>query len=214
MSSDAALHIFLGWLLGILGVHVVERVRDSYRRGEIRKALAVELNELRVRLAITAAEMRQRSGTLDTSFIAWIKPILAEYRGFYSKSGLLEGYESLERWGDEKIRQVLEVWNAKRGDTGLHLKKMAAPFLTASIPSLTLFSPEFQQIALEVAARLENINEEEGAAWFYMQKTFDPNAGAENLKKLKANAESSYRSVGRMSEDVASLIGKLLAVRK
>jgi hypothetical protein len=208
------LGVLLGWLLGLLGQHPMELIRNAYRRKEIRNALETELCDIRVRLALTAAESRFRRGDCDAAFLRWLQPIMANYTGFYADPKFLSTLKEMTDCGDEKIKAVVAAGPWAKGDTGFGVKKFRAPFLASKVEQLTLFSPAFQQKALEIATRLEIINEEAEAAWFYLTKTFDPGLDEANHQKLRANAKAAYQRIGEISKHAAEMISQLFAIKK
>jgi len=215
MTSDLekAGFVVLGWLLGLVGQRVVDTIRNAYDRKAIRKALAVEVNDLRARLAMTAAQMLQATGGYDIAFVRWLRPILREYSGFYSTQDFIAALDQVENWGDEKLKATLDLWGSQRGDTGFEIKRYRAPFLDEKVAHLTLFSPEFQQLALAISAKLAILNEESDVAWFYFTKTFDAGMDVENQKKLRFNANRAYRNIGQIARDTADLMSWLLALK-
>lgn len=70
----------------------------------------------------------------------------------------------LMKLSDEQLASYAMASSA--GDPYLGLKKLTIPFLTSQLSSLSLFSPEFQRVALKICSRLAIINEEIDIAMF------------------------------------------------
>ena len=98
--------------------------------------------------------------------------------------------------------------------TGFSQMRFGAPFLESHIPSLALFSEDFQRRALELMLRLQNLNLLADSGWFYFRKTFDFPTSERNLDIAKASAESTYGWMADGAQESADLIGELLALKR
>ena len=103
---------------------------------------------------------------------------------------------------------------SQKAETSLSLKKYTLPFLTSQITTLSLFSPEFQRIALDIQVRLARLNEEIDVAWFHYTKTFDSSLSDLNRKIVRANLMNLYRNMVMMCRDIVDKIDIILTRRK
>ena len=60
---------------------IADRIKRPYRRKELLASIRVELQELRVKMAMVAYLMRTKTGNLDRSFLQWVKDSVAGYDG-------------------------------------------------------------------------------------------------------------------------------------
>lgn len=205
---DTAIFIVLGWLLGLLSPRVVDKITQAYRRKAIKRTLSQELRDLRARLAMTACIIAIRAEKVNRKLLQWTKPIITDYTGFYADPELNAVLDRLSGLKDEELAATCRALG--KSGKGFTLKKFAAPFLTAHLLSLNLFSPKFEQTALEIASQLDLLNGEIDAAWFLFTKTFDPSLPNEMLETVIGNINHSYEFIGRACRDIADNIGKLL----
>lgn len=75
------LYLLLGWLLGLLGPTIVDRIKRSYRVADVTKAIVLELEELRYDMALYAYLLCRPTGSLSDEWLDWIEPIIRDYRG-------------------------------------------------------------------------------------------------------------------------------------
>lgn len=207
-KMDNALFTVLGWLLGLLSPRVVDIITIAYRRPAIRRSLFQELQDLRVRLAMTAFLIAMRAEAVDRKLLEWMRPIVNDYKGFYADPEMVAVPGRLSSLRDEQLEATCKA--LQKPGRGFTLKKFSAPFLKEHLPSLNMFSPEFEQMALEIASQLNVLNEEIEAAWFFFTKTFDPSLPNDMLEVVEGNVSRSYQSIGRGCRDASDNIGKLL----
>lgn len=94
------------------------------------------------------------------------------------------------------------------------LKKVSLPFLTSQIPSLSLFKPEFQRLALSIRSMLETYNEEVDAYRFYYEKTFDASLSNNSREAILLNLNSTGQHVALLCRQIADRIEQLLQRKK
>src|SRR2546428_8624186 len=87
--------LILGWLLGTLSPGISESLARRSRRRELIKALAVELHELRYKLALILAQVRSKLGTVDQAMLDFTKPILFAYVGDAEDAAMLDATKRL-----------------------------------------------------------------------------------------------------------------------
>jgi hypothetical protein len=175
----------LGWLLGLFGPWLTDLIQRPYRRAQIRKSLFIELNGLRYKIGSVVFVIASHNGAVDRSLLEWLEPIMNSDETDYENILPPNVLKSLLSLSDREIEQLASSAE-KRGDS-LNLKHYDDPFLTASISSLSLFTPEFQRLALGIHSQLALINGEIDVANGSLEKTFVPSLNEATHAVVRSN---------------------------
>lgn len=207
-----AVYVILGWLLGLLSPQIVEFISKPYRRKGIRKSLFIELGGLHRKLAATVYQVYEPRGMIDRPFLLWLKPIFGSFRTHRRSQNpeALSLQQSVEATLALSDAQIRALFPQKQPVTGhLTLKKYSAPFLDSQLTSLSIFSPEFQRLALLVLSTLAAINQEIDTAWFNYTKTFD--VTGPNHAIVLGNMNQASLDLAQLCRDACDDITELLA---
>jgi hypothetical protein len=208
---DNTFYIVLGWLLGLLSPRIVELLQRPYRRAELRRSLFIELEDLSRKVAALAYVLAHRSAAIDRPLLEWLEPILRASKDSREDQAAAERIESLLRLPHDQLQAISQA--VQEVEVGLSMKKYTLPFLTSQIISLSLFSPEFQRLALDIRALLAMLNEEIDVAWFNYTKTFET-MSAQNHAIVRNNLVGSYRAMVMMCRELVDKINLLLTRKK
>jgi hypothetical protein len=123
-----------------------------------------------------------------------------------------EGVDAFLVLTDEQLRSAFP----SQEDTFAYpvQKKYTLPFLTSQITALSIFSPEFQRLALEISAKRALINAEIDTTWFYYTKTFDSSLSNINREVIHQNMRSSRKNIIDTSQEICDDIAALVARKK
>lgn len=179
-----AVYVALGWALGLFSSLFAEFIQKPYRRGLIRQSLFIELEDLRCKLGGSVYMILDHLGSVDRPFLEWLRPVLGTLKHRHSELSMGEQIQLNLSLTDGELLAARRPADPERA---LTLKRYTLPFLTSQIPSLSLFSPEFQRLALEIRAKLDMYNEDIDAIWFYSTKSFDSGLSPHNHQLLQNN---------------------------
>lgn len=202
--------ILLGWLLGLLSPPIVELIQRRHRRSELGRSLFIELEGLRLSLAVLTYQQACCNGTVNRQLLELLEPILRSDKIFPEIRGVADVVSSMMKLTDEQIASALAT---KDGNFPIGLKKLAVSFLTAQLSSLSIFPPEFQRLALKVSSRVAIINEEIDSANFQYQKTFE-SLSPQNHAIVVENLRQSHQNLERWSRPLIDDVDSLLAMKK
>lgn len=205
---ESVLLIVLGWLLGIIGPGIIERIKGKYRKDEIKKGIAVELSEFKFRMAGTAFLARSYIGEFERPFLEWLERIRKNYKGVYHEPKSGQSLDELLKLNNEQIKNVALLGKEKQG-VGISIKTYSVPFLENNISALTLFKPPLQGKLLELQSQLSFFNQEIGNMRFYDQTMFTPGISEENHNILRINFLNSVQFVAESSERIVGFIEKI-----
>src|SRR6516165_7397452 len=108
MDLEKLLYAFFGWLAGLASPMIVEEFKRKRESRELKKALKIELMELRYRLAAAAYSIQMRFGTLNRELLNWIRPIVRDYTGLNPTHGLLTKIDKISALTDPQIEAVAQ----------------------------------------------------------------------------------------------------------
>jgi len=204
--------IVLGWLLGLLSPHLIELIQKPYRRVQLRRSLFIEVTELQYRFATLCWMLRQARGEVNKSFLEWYKLAIRGYKSRYAPLSVEQGVVALLELNDDQLRAMFP----SKADTFDYpvLKKYTLPFLASQVTSLSIFSPEFQRLALEINAKLALVNAEIDTMWFFYTKTFDSSLSNINREAIYQNMRNSRKNIINISQEICDDIAALVARRK
>jgi hypothetical protein len=201
--------IVLGWLLGLLGPHLIELIQKPYRRKIIRDSLFIEMEELSRKLAASVYLIYDQRGMIDRAFLDWIRSIMGSYKRRHATLSLREQSDRLLALTDDQIRVLFQP----SGNNRQHytLKKSSVPFLKSQITNLYQFTPEFQRLALGIQAKVEAVNEEIDKAWFNYTKTFESGLSPQNQAIVEGNMHQANMNTAKLCREVCDDITELLS---
>lgn len=207
-TLDKVLFLLLGWLLATLSPIIADAIRRKRDSKEIKGALLAELGELKYRMALGSYYAQKRFGTIDRTFLQWLRGVVATYSGPSPKESILT-FIDMQLSMSEQALSVFLAGEQADGNSGLTLKKYAVPLLDARLVVLTWLPTPVQVLLLEVRTHLRMLDDEIDQARYYFQLTFDPKVIGDNRQSVTQNLENGYRQYGDRARIVAETIAKL-----
>ncbi len=204
----AIVFTLLGWLLGILQPAITEAIRRRRETHEVIPALQIELDELRYRVALATYMLQLRFGTVDKSFLQWVRAKIEQYQGANPRDGLLQAVVGQLALSDEQLANVVANQRAKP-DGGLSVKKYAAPLVDSRISLFWQLRPLLQRALLEVRSNLDLFNDDVARAQGYLDLTFS-DLSNDNYARVQLNLDRCYRNVADRGRILADKIDAAL----
>jgi hypothetical protein len=202
------LWLVLGWLFGLLGPGIAERIRRAHRAKNVVDAVTGELIEMQFTMGLVANTVRARSATLTDEFLDWLYPIVKNYTGPDADPKWAESIEGLRGKKTEAERQA--IFLAMRSPaTGLDLKEYSLPVLASLAAELSICPMNFQRGALRVKQQLDIFNQQVVQLKWQFNKTFDPGVQDDNRQALMTNIENGYAALARMAQRFADAVTAL-----
>ena len=204
-------YLLLGWILGLLSALIspilVDKIKKHFNKKEFKAGIFAELKELKYRLAVNVFQIISKYGTLDKDLLNWLRPLVEESKGTYSKDSL-DAIEKLLKFNDEHFK-TLNEYAKLHALSAISLKKYHLPFLDSKIGELSLFDMEFQNKIFEIRAQISFLNENIEQSQFFYEKTFDSTLNIENHKIINQNLRDSYQNISNNAKVIIDLISKL-----
>jgi hypothetical protein len=204
---ESVLLILLGSLLGILSPGLIDWIRRAHRRKPIKRAILLELDELRYTLASTAYRLRSHLGTLDHDLLNWLEPIETAYTGPDRHAETVPALRALIAMTPDQLQRLQQTRTGP--PSGLTLKQSQAPFLNSQLMALQDFDPDFQRRLLQIRSQLELLNEEVPYLMRQFELTFGDLAPI-NRPIVQKNLTDGYAKMAIRAEDIANRISQLV----
>jgi hypothetical protein len=196
--------VFIGWLLGVLSPAVVEVIRRQRDFPLLKQAIASDLAELRLLLALSSVTLKSAQGLLDRPLLLWQRNAIASYRGATDLTKQLEYTDKLLAFSDKDIAAVAAL-EASKKPSGHGLKRFNAPTIAALVPTMWQLPRGLQIELLGINQALCHLNEEVEYAQYYFKLTFEALPSG-NHAIATANLMAAYRNVAEMA---ARLVQKI-----
>ncbi len=197
----------LGWLLGLFTPWLAEIIQRPYRRSQVKRAIFVELRDLRAKLTSVVLQVEMNRGSLDAATLKWFQNLAQSDPVPFRKLGGMP-WELIENVTDEQVKAVSRL-NASPANVKLNFKRYSVPFLDTHLSALNLFCVEFQRLAHGIRGQLLLMNQEIDVAWFYFQRTFD-SLSELNRSIIQGNHEMSHDFIGRTARQIVDDITTIL----
>lgn len=193
--------LFLGWMLGLLSPVIVRSIEQRRNARATRNAINEELKELAVRLANVYSLIVVRFGDCKREDYKWLLSVIERCGKESRDPRFEEGLRKQLELNDEGFDAVVATQRAKENE-GVGLKKFRAPYLTAKVGDLSLFSEDDQRALLEILANLEIFNEEVDMARYYFDLTYNEALSKENQDQVRSSVMKSYLNVSARAKIV------------
>jgi hypothetical protein len=204
---QSLLLVRFGWLLGLLAPAIQDRIRRKYRAGELRNAIAVELNELKVTMALFSFLMWNHLAPLTDDQLGWLESVVRNYKGPLANPGSLEAILSLRKVSEQDRRKVFI--HRQNPGSGPYPKEYTAPFLAAHIGDLSVLPVPFQAAALHIKGQIDALNQHVVFVQKRHDKTFDTSLSEANHQAILSDLMSGYGQLAEMAKRIADAISSL-----
>jgi hypothetical protein len=210
LTIEALLMLVLGWLLGILGGPVAERIRRGYRRRELDEALRGELRECRHLLGSVAYRLKSHLGEVDRELLDWVRVIGADEAALTGDRTTLEHLDQLRALPDA----AFAAFQTNRVSQGvrLTLRTYELPLLDMSKGELILLPLTLRRNILSVRRQLDFMNQEVPRLARLHELTFDSSLASVNRQVITRELTDGYRTLARRARQTADQIARLLGV--
>lgn len=206
---EQILYVFFGWLLGLLGPTIVDKIKSEYSRKQFFSALCAEFYDLQFRVAIVSFMLGQKYGNLDKEYLSWILPIIKNHKGNEPNESLATLIDSLLVADEKEFRAYIYHMRAKEG-VGLSLKTFYASFLESNIGLISKLPIDTQTKIHEFRNQLNNLNQEIVKADNYLTMTFDSSITNDNHERISADITRKYIDIQGMCRRVAEKLDAVL----
>jgi hypothetical protein len=206
---NSLLLVVLGWLLGLVGPAIQERIRRRYQSGRIRSAIISELTQLREQCASTTVTIETKAGRLSKDLLTWHRSVHGDHPLPPPLDQLTQITERLECVDDAVFAELALRLKSPPG-AGINLKELDLPYTKVKVTDLELFSESGRRRILEILSRIRIFNQIVDESRFFFKLTFDGGISQENHASAQAQVQSSCDSGSQQSRLISDLVGLAL----
>ena len=199
--------VLFGWLLGLLAPAIQDRIRQKYRAAELRKAITVELNELRVRMALVSYLMWNYLGPLTDDQLDWLESTVRNYRGPAANPASLDAILALRKLSGPDRRAIFS--QRENPNVGPYPKEYTVPFVAAHIGDLSVLPMAFQVAVLHIKGQIDFLNQHVAFVQKRHDRTFDANLSESNRQAVLSDLKNGYGQLAEMARRIADAISSL-----
>jgi len=199
----------IAWLLGLLTPQIVERIARRYHRPELMKSIALELDEVRFKLLTVCHAIRSSKGMLDRDFLEWAGTRAKNYQGVQAKTPTRQHLIDQASYTDEQIANYNAA--SKRPDDMTAVpQKIALPFLTSQLGSMSILAAHIQRQLMEVLSRVDYFNASVDKIRESVMLTFDAGLDKGNRAIVQGNLVRSLQTLDMVATQIAELADSLI----
>lgn len=206
---SSILFLFLGWLLGLLGPAIQERIRLHYVTKRIIAGIISELSQLREECSGMTVVIEAKAGRLTKELLSWHRMLQGDRPSPPPLDQLDEVTRRLEEVSDSVFNQPATRLKSPPGG-GLNVKELALPYTQAKIADLELFSEAGRRRLLEILSRIRIFNQQVEESRFFFKLTFDASLSAENHASVRSQVQAAYDSMSQQSRLIVDLVALAL----
>src|ERR1035437_5389346 len=204
---QSLLLILFGWLLGLLAPAIQNRIRRKYRADELRNAIMVELNELKITMAMFAFLMWDHLAPLTDDQLSWLELAFRNYSGSVVNPGSIATILRLRDFSEEQRQEVFN--QLQKPGTGPYPKEYSASFLVATIGEIWVLPLDFQTSVLRIKQQIDTLNQHAEFVQKRHEKTFDSSISQVNRQAVLSDLKDAYGQLGGMAKRIADEISAL-----
>lgn len=201
--------VFLGWLLGLVGPAIQERIRRRYQLDRIRNAILSELTQLREQCASTTVTIEAKAGRLSKDLLTWHRSVHGDHPLPPPLDQLTEVTQRLERADDVVFQELAPRLKSPPGG-GINLKEFDLPYTKVKVTDLDLLSESGRRRILDILARIRIFNQHVDESRFFFKLTFDGGISEANHASAQAQVQASYDAASQQSRLISDLVGLAL----
>jgi len=201
--------LLAGWILGILSSIIVEWIKKYLDRMEARKAIRIELSEVKTRLTANVFQIELGFGTYDRDLLKWLQPNAKEFTEIHPKENILALIDEQLSWPSGQIA-LYAKGKRKPPGTSLKCREIGVPFLESRIGNLSMFDANQQRLLLEIRFQISVINDDVKRARRYHELTFGSGVADSNMRIVNSNLDSTHLDISRVSRKVVDRINEFL----
>lgn len=157
-TLEKLLLVFVGWLLGLLGPAIIDRIKRERENKLGRKAILSELHEVGGLLAIAFFAVRSKDGTLNREHLEWLKEYLQKGERSKALNDWVARIDEQLKWSDAEIFAYAAGAMAPAGK-GTLPQKYAVPLLDSRVSALWSFDTAFQRDLLEIRQLMNRLED-------------------------------------------------------
>jgi len=209
--------LILGWILGILGTIINEKLKRKSTKEDIKSGIKTEINELQIHLISVCIMSVFITDKFTKEFFLWVKPYFIKFfesAAFLIPKEIKDSMPKISEIDDDTLYALLIAAYGKNSTTSaatsFTYQNVTTPYIDLKINDISLLSNILQKSLFTLKRDINFLNGDISQIRFYHSKTFDnPTQG--NLELLNANLNNLYARIYRRSRIMVKKIEEILS---
>ena len=200
--------LMAGWLLGLFSPQIVERISRRYRRPELMRSIAVELDELRFKQLTVRCDIRLSRGTADREFAVWVSKRAKAYEGVLADMPARKGLIDYETKTEDELKK--ENLFKDPPEMVLALTKHHVPFLNSQLNAIGILSNEVQRHLFDILSRIEYYNSTVDKLHTNHMLTFSPDLPQSTRQTIQRNNKRWVDNIDKLAEQIVHKVDAVI----
>lgn len=210
------LSVTLGWLFGILGPGIIDRISIKYKKDALQRIIIRELIDLKSRLSWIPYTIKSDYGMVDEELITWMKTQIMDIEKSEQNKASTDSYKKmvLENKGDLSNFLILCNTANLREDPSFHFKKMLTITIDSNIMNFGMLDDKFLKKLLELKFQINAFNEEIQCVNEYLKMTFDSSITNNNHQIIKNEIRRKNLCIAKKAIYIVEKINHIICPEK
>lgn len=220
MTTETSIYLaigtlILGWILGIFGNLINEKLKRYSSKKDIINGMITELTELQMHLSTVSLMSFCMLGAFDREYFTWVKPhFIKSFKSAESifPKNLPNKPPDVNKLNDDELFLLIKTTFVKDQNDpkpkAYTYQRITIPFIDSKINEIALLRTTAQNLLLVLKRDINFLNNDINQIWFFNSKTFDAPT-PENLARLNVNINNLYARIGTRAKIVVDNIDKI-----
>jgi hypothetical protein len=207
--------LILGWILGIFGNVINEKLKRHSSKKDIISGIITELTELQIHLSTVSLMSFCMLDAFNKEYFTWVKPhFINSFKSAESifPKNLLNKPPDINKLNDEELFLLIKNTFVKDPNDprpkAYTYQKITIPFIDSKIDDIALLKTTVQNLLLVLKRDINFLNNDTNQIWFFNSKTYD-SPTQENFARLNVNINNLYARIGTRAKIVVDNIDKI-----
>jgi hypothetical protein len=205
MEYKELLYLFFGWLLGLIGPSILQKIKNHYLKKEFKKIIIADLRELKNRLAIIPSIVYPKYNKFNLETLEWMMEKTNKIKISETQKEILKKNED-----KEILVKLFNEDGIKTRNSPPYLKKNYLFAIDSQLGKLSLIDSSISERLLEIKFQIEASNEDVLFVRELLSRTFTPNLTEENWSLTQIDIENRSLFIADQAVVIVNKIDLLL----
>jgi hypothetical protein len=201
--------LVLGWLLGLLGPAIIDRITTASKRKDLHSIISSELRDTKIRLITMGYLLKCKVGGFTVEFLEQMRVELNEYKGYERLDEIRKATNAQDYTNPELMPNMVNAFNSKADGGSISLKMISMNVLAANMSNLYMFPDEMRARLIEIKYAMDAISQEIESAREFIMLTFT-RISDQNHEIASTEIQNKYRYIADMSDRAVRRINEFL----
>jgi hypothetical protein len=211
------LSLLFGWILGLVGPFITEKILNKSKRESVQKIIVNELKDVKKRLSGLPIKIKSSYGELDNAIFSWTREQtngFLDYTFGDSENRAATMDTDLNNQGF--VEEVISSWNisSRRDNPSFRFQKMEMSITDSNASNFGILDNAFLVSLLEIQFQIRVFNNEVEAVSEYLKMTFDSNVSGDNHAIIQREIKRKNNLLSEKAIHIVSIINTVIPIKK